>query len=65
MKKIESMVAHEYQYLTYETIVLHLIELNFHVNLKSSVREVLLLFLLFITLYCLESLRNFARVINL
>lgn len=49
MKKIESMVAHEYEYLTYETIVLHLIELNFHVNtdLKSSVREVLLLFFTF------------------
>lgn len=65
MKKIESMVAYEYEYLSYETIIFPLIESNFHVNtnLLSSVREVLpLFFFLFITLYRRESLRNFARV---
>lgn len=46
MKKIESMVAQEYEYLSYEIIILHLIELNFNVNtnLNSSVRKVLFLF---------------------
>lgn len=46
MKKIESMVAHEYEYLSYETIILHLIEFSFDVNtnLNSTVRKVPFLF---------------------
>lgn len=35
------MAAHEYEHLSYETIILHLIELNFDVNtnLNSSVSK--------------------------
>lgn len=40
------MAAQEYEHLSYETIILHLIELNIDVNtnLNSSVRKVLFLF---------------------